>query len=404
MNTYQYKAQLADGSIKKGIVEATDEYDAAVRIKTNYPIIISLKQVESTPLTGFFSQDIGGNRINVKNLSVICSQIAITLKSGVPIARCLDLIGRQTEDKKLRKVLLSTAEDVSEGNSLADSLQRNGPGLPNTFIETIRAGEESGNIENSFGEMAVYYEKAYKTSDKIKAALAYPIFVICVAIVVLIIVMAFVMPTLADTFKSLGGDLPAMTKAMIAMSEFFQKWWVVMLIVLVAAALFITLYGKTEKGALQKARMMLKMPIFGKINVMTGASQFASTMAMLLKSGITVNHAIEITSATLTNAVLGKEVAAMKVSVEEGRPLGECIRKCEDFPSTLIEMCAIGEETGELDSTLSVIGEFYDNEASTATAKVIARMEPTILVCLAIFAGFIVISIYLPMFTMYNLM
>lgn len=404
MNTYQYKAKLTDGTVNKGVIDAVDEYAAASKIKQHYPIIISLSEVKKKSISGFMAADISGNKINIKSLSVACAQISITLKSGIPIARCLNMIGQQLEDKKLKKIFLSTSEDVAEGGNLADSLKRNGPGFPNTFIEAIRAGEESGNIEDSFTEMADYYEKSYKTTDKIKGALGYPIFVICVAAVVLVIVMAFVMPTLADVFDSLGGELPLMTRILINMSRFFQHWWIIMVIVVVALVLFLTIWKKTEKGAMTHSRNQLKMPVLGKIHTMTGAAEFANTLAMLLKSGIPLNRAIEITAGTLTNAALGEEVRSMKAGIEEGRPLGECMRKCNYFPDTLKEMCAIGEETGELDSTLNVIGEFYDNEASTAMAKFIAKIEPTMLVFLAIFAGFIVISIYLPMFTMYNYM
>ncbi len=405
MITYRYKAQSPDGQTVQGVVQGVDEFDAADKIRRTNPIILELKPVkEKAHGDGLLNMEIGGNRINSKNLSVICSQIAITLKSGVPIAKAMELIGAQSEDKVLRKIFLATAEDVQGGAGLASSLERNGKNFPATFIETIRAGEESGNIEHSFSEMAEYYEKTYKNQDKIKSALSYPIFVVCVAIVVLIVVMVMVIPSLTQTFESLGGELPVMTQIMIACSKFFQHAWPFIVIVILAAVIAWKSYTKTEKGKVVQGKAQLRAPVFGKIHQMNGSAEFANTLSMLMSSGITLDHAIEITAKTMNNYVLAREVAAMQPMVESGKSVGDAIDTCQHLPATLKEMTKIGEETGELDQTLKVIGEFYSNEADTAMKNALAKLEPTMLIFLAVFAGFIVISIYLPMFTMYNLM
>lgn len=405
MVTYNYKAQTLDGQKVSGIIQGVDEFDAVNQIREQYPIILEIKPVkEKKASDSILNMEIGGDRIDIKNLSIICSQIAITLQSGVPIARALQLIGDQTQDKVLKKILLTTAEDVQSGSPLASSLQRNGKNLPSTFIETIKAGEESGNIERSFREMADYYEKSYKNRDKIKQAMSYPIFVVVIAIIVLIVVMVMVIPSLTKTFESLGGELPVMTQITIAVSNFFQKYWPIFVIVILGFVVFWKTYTKTEKGKVVQGKAQLKTPVLGKINLLNGCAQFANTLSMLMASGITLDHAIEITSRTLDNYVLSQEVAEMQPMVESGKSIGEAMDSCQDFPKTLKEMTKIGEETGELDQTLKVIGVFYQNEADTATKKALDRLEPTMLVLLAIFAGFIVISIYLPMFTMYNLM
>lgn len=403
MVTYKYKALTPEGEKANGVMQGVDEFDAANKIRQKYPIILEISAVKEGK-ENIFTQDLGGNRINYKNLSIICSQIAITLKSGIPIARALALIGDQSQDKVLKRIFLETADDVQGGAGLASSLEKNGKNFPSTFIETIRSGEESGNIERSFSEMADYYDKAYKNQDKIKAALSYPIFVVCVAIVVLIIVMVMVIPTLADVFDSLGGELPIMTQIMIRVSQFFQVAWPYIVIVVLALIIGWHAYTRTEKGKEVQGKVQLGMPVLGKIHTLNGCAQFANTMAMLISSGITVNRAIGITSKTMDNYVMSHEVAAMEGLVEGGRSIGTAIDTCQHMPKTMKEMTKIGEETGELDQTLKVIGEFYLNEADTATKAAIAKLEPTMLIFLAFFAGFIVISIYLPMFTMYNLM
>lgn len=403
MTTYKYKAQTPEGMTVSGVVEAVDQFAAADKIKETCPIILSI-EAEKEKENSILDMEIGSGKINMKSLSIACSQIAITLRAGIPLARCLELIGNQTEDKGVKKFLLQTAEDVSGGASLSASMEKYGKGLPITFIETIRAGEQTGNIEESFQQMADYYDKMNKTKEKVKQALSYPIFVVVVAIVVLIIVMAFVIPSLTQTFESLGANLPIITVILINISHFFQHWWGLIALVIVAIVFSWKAYVRTEKGKEVQGKIQLKMPGLGKIHTMSGAADFANTMAMLLNSGITVNNAVEITAKTLGNYIQQSEIDGMVGKIEEGHSLGECMRSTTSFPRTLCEMCAIGEESGELSSTLEVIGDFYSNETDVAIKAAISKLEPTMLIFLALFAGFIVIAIYMPMFTMYNYM
>jgi type IV pilus assembly protein PilC len=402
MKTYLYRAESTDGSVAKGIVNAVDEYQAAVQVRQQYPIILSIK--EQKKQSSFLSQELGTDRIDIKSLSVACSQVAITLRSGIPLARCMELIGNQTANKNIRRIFQETAEDVAGGNGLADSFERNGPKLPVTFIETVRAGEETGNIEQSFQSMADYYDRLNKTRQKVRQALIYPTFVLVVAVVVLIIVMVFVIPSLANAFTDLGGNLPVLTKMLIAMSNFFAKWWALVAIVVAAAVLAWRFYVQTPKGREVQGKAQLNMPILGNIRRMDGAAHFASTMAMLVRAGITVNRAVEITGNTLDNYIMQCQVAKVPERLEEGHSLGDSLKDCDSFPQNLLEMCAIGEESGDLDQTLQVIGDFYANETDNATKQALAKLDPIILIVLAVFTGFIVISIYLPMFTIYNYM
>ena len=179
MITYQYKAITSDGATTRGVVQATDEFAAVRKIKETCPIITKLTPVKER--RGIMTMEIGGRKINQKNLSVMCSQFAIILKSGVNISRCMEMIAEQTEDKKLKKMLANAATDVSEGNGVANSFEKNCKGLPITFIETVRAGEESGTLENSFQQMEKYYEKSYKTAQKVRRAMSYPAFVVIIS-------------------------------------------------------------------------------------------------------------------------------------------------------------------------------------------------------------------------------
>lgn len=401
MITYHYRAMTADGAKTRGVVQAVDEYAAVEKIKQTCPIVLQIKPVEEKK--GLLTMEIGSKKIDTKALSVMCSQFAIILKSGVSITTCMEMIADQTQDKKLKKMLEKAAADVQQGSGIASSFQRNCKELPVTFVETIRAGEESGTIDESFAALEKYYEKAYKTRQKVKQAMSYPIFVLCVAAVVLMIVMIKVVPTLAGTFSDLGGEMPAITRGLIATSNFLSKNIILIIIAVLALIMGFRFWVHTEKGREKWSSFMLRIPVLGRINKLNGSGQFANTMATLIRSGLTVGHALEITSQVMDNYTLGLETSRMTGSIEEGKRLGDCMRECKYFPKTLVEMCALGEETGELEMTLETTGTYFDNEAQHATAKALSKLEPTMLLFLTGIAGFIVIAIYLPMFTVYNL-
>lgn len=406
MNTYRYKARNAAGKTVNGVINAPDEFSAVQKVRETAPVILEIVPVKSdAEKGGLLSMDIGGKpKVKADSLAMMCSQFSIMLQSGIHIARCIELVANQTTDKRLKKILKNIADDVAEGGGVASSFERDGEGIfPMTFIETVRAGELAGTLERSFAQLEEYFNKSYANSEKIKSALRYPIFVVAVAVIVVIIIMVKVVPTLTSVFDSMGGELPGITKALIAVSDFFAHWWLVLLIAILAIVVGCKLYFGTEKGRLVKGRLLLKLPIIGNLNILSGSAQFASTMSVMLLSGLTVNRATEVTSRVMNNAIMQDDVASMTGKLEEGRPLGECIEKCDYFPENLRQMTAIGEESGELAETLNVVGDYYTNEADHATAAAVAKLEPAMMIFLAIFAGWIVIAIYMPMFTMYNL-
>ena len=405
MVTYSYKALTQEGVEIKGVIQAPDEFSAVAQIRQKCPIITSLTPVDKDKkkFENLLTMEIGSPRVKTRPLALMCSQFAITLKSGMPIGHAIEMIARQTEDKKLKKILNTASEDVLGGSTLTSSFEKFQDAFPVTFLETVRAGEVSGTLDNSFERMHKYYENSARNSEKIRSALTYPIFVVVIAVIVLIVIMVKVVPTLAQVFSSLGGELPLMTRIMIVTAEFFSKWWLVILAFIIALIIAWKLFVKTEKGMEFEANLALTMPVIGKINVLNGSAQFASTMSTMIASGLTLNNAVTVTAKVMDNYLLQRDVYNMIGRIEEGKQLGECIKSCEYFPYTLKDMCSVGEETGELDKTLDVIGDYFANETERRVHQAITMLEPTLLVIMAIFAGFLVVSIYLPMFTMYNL-
>lgn len=399
MPTYKYEAAYSSGERVNGVVEAVSRSDAVAQIRQSCEVVLSLKEVPRTavrdPLARF-------QKISAKSLALTCQQFAIILKAGMPLVQTVDLVAGQTEDKVAAGLLRQMSEDVSNGWSLSYSLERRGEGLvPATFRETIRAGEESGDLLSAFRRAGDYFARMDKTRESVLSALTYPAFVIVVAIVVISIIMGYAVPTFLNMFDSMSIELPWVTRALIAVSGFFQRYALVLLGLLALGLLGLRLYAATEKGGPAMARAQLHIPILGNIARMGGASQFAHTMSMLLAAGMPILQAIETSGRTMTNAWMSGEVLDTLPGVEGGRSLGECLSHAKELPQMLVQMAAVGETTGSLEATLQVLAEYYDNEVDLRVKRALALLEPAIIVVLAIFVVFILMAVYLPMFSMY---
>ena len=400
MPTYKYEGAYTSGERVSGVVEALTQNDAVAQIRQSCEIVLSLKEVPRAatrdPMARF-------HRISAKSLAITCQQFAIIMKAGLPLVQTVDLVAEQCDDKALGKLLRQASEDVSNGWSLSYSLeQRGGSKLPVTFRETVRAGEESGDLSASFERLSDYFDRMSKTRDSVVSALTYPAFVIGVAAVVIGIIMGYAVPTFTQVFESMDIELPGVTKALIAMSHFFQKYSLVLLGLVALAGFLLKLYGSTEKGGLALAKAQLRLPVLGRIVQMSGASQFAHTMATLMTAGMPILQAIGVSGRTMTNQLLSKEVLDTLPGVEGGRSLGECMHYTRELPAMLVQMTAVGEATGSMESTLKVLAEYYDNEVEVRTKQALALLEPAIIVVLAIFVVFVLLAVYLPMFSMYS--
>ncbi|MDR0952408.1 MAG: type II secretion system F family protein [Oscillospiraceae bacterium] len=404
MPNFKYRALAPDGSRLNGVIEAYDEFEAVDRLKQNGAIIEAIARVDEQKV-GLLQMQIGSQKAKEKELALMCSQFAIVLKAGMPIVRCVELIAGQTSDKLLSKILAEVAEDVAGGYGLAQSFENKGSKeLPTSFIETVRAGEESGTLEVSFEKLHTYFDKSSKIKAKVKSAMMYPIFLLVISVIVIAIVLTVAMPVFIDMFVSLNTELPAPTKLLIAVSDFMAAYWWLLAIIIAGGIIALKLWQRTEKGRMAFARFQLKMPILGNVALMKGSSQFANTMATMLTSGLSIVRAVVICSRTLDNYFLSTELAKTAAGLEEGRPLGWCMQRSEIFPDLLVEMTSVGDETGSLEETLTTIGEYYDSETAIASERALNSLQPIITVVLGVVIGFIVISLYLPMFTMYGAM
>ena len=406
MATYRYSAISRDGQKVSGVVEGFNEFDAAEQIRKTCDIVLKLTPVvDKDDDTNLLNRELGGNHLDIKAFTLMCSQFAIILKSGVPIARTVQLIGEKMTNRPLKRMLRNVAKDVEAGRSLSGSFTERGEKLlPPTFIETIRAGEESGSLDRSFESMSRHYEKQSKTQAKVKSAMIYPAFVLMIAVAVVAVLMVKVVPTFTATFEELGAELPGMTKALIAISNFFRAHGLKLFALFAILFIALKLYGNTEEGRIRLDKLQLKLPILGNIARLNAASQYANTMAMMLEAGLPLSKAISITAKVMDNYYIGQSVGKIATRLEEGETLGTSLREAKCLPDILVDMNMVGEETGELEKTLNTIAGYYDSELEQATADALAKLEPAILCVLALVAGFIVISMYMAMFSMYNAM
>ena len=406
MSTYRYTAVSKDGKKVSGVIDGFNELDAAAKIKENYSIVLQLAEVkEKGKAAQFLSLDIGGNRLDEKAFTLMCSQFAVILKAGIPITRTVELIADKMTNKPLKNILEQVAKDVEAGRSLSVSFAERGKKLfPVTFLETVYAGEEAGSLDTAFDSISKHYAKQSKMKGKVRGAMIYPAFVFVVAIVVVIVLMVKVVPTFTAIFDSYGQELPLPTQILIGTSNFFWKYILVIVGVAAAVILLFKLYGNTETGRIRLAKLQRRLPVLGNISVLNSASQFANTMAMMLEAGLPLTRAVAITARVLDNYHVSLEVGKVTARLEEGHTLGKSLRETGCLPDILVDMTAVGEESGELGQTLQMTAEYYDGELEQATADALAKLEPGILVFLAAFAGFIVIAIYLAMFGMYSAM
>lgn len=404
MTTFRYKGTSSSGAPVEGIVEAFDQQDAVTKAKENCRVLISVEPVSAGKVNDIMNADIGelisGGKVKAKVLALLCSQLSIELRAGLPLVSSLRLVAENEEDKTLKRILSEAADDIHAGNGLADSLALRGPGLPRTFIETIRAGEESGRLDETFAKLQKFYENADAVGSKVASAMIYPAMLIAVAVIVVGIIMVVAVPVFAQSFGGVG-QLPLPTRVLIAISDFMVNYWLLLIAIIAALALGLILYGKTDAGKHTYGRLLLTFPGINGVNRMNAASQFASTLSTMLASGLPLVSAARITANTASNILIQEDIMTAVNGVIEGNRLADGLKKSQWLPRLLLEMVTVGEETGNLEDTLNVVSDYYTKEVDTAVKRALDILNPCITIVLALLVVFILLSVYLPLFSMY---
>ena len=398
MTTYKYKGISADGAKVSGVIKAYDEFEAVSQLRETCSVVTRIEAVPEQ--TG--GVRLGAHRIKAQELAILCSQFAIILTSGLPIVRCVEMVAAQARTREVQQVLRRVGEDVSGGYSLAQSFSNAGTAFPVTFIETIRAGEQAGTLELCFDRLHKYYDKSAKTHAKLVSTLVYPVLVLIVAAIVFLIIMLFAVPMFTATFAEMGSELPGITKGLMAVSGFFQHYWWTLLLAALTIGIVRLLLRRSESGRLWLAAGKLKRSPLKRLHQMSAASQFAATMATMLTAGLPVTRSLEVTAGVVSNDLFADAVRRVRQGVEQGRDLADCMLADPTFPRLLTEMTGVGERSGNLEQTLTVIGDYFDNEVGVMTQRLLSLLEPAITIALAIITVVLLLAVYLPMFTMYG--
>ena len=401
MKSFRYEGLSASGASVTGVVEAADKNDAIAKAKENCRVLVKVEPVSAGKMNDMLNADIGvlisGGKIKPKKLALLSSQLAIELKAGLPLIQSLRLVAENEEDKHLKKILDEVADDVQAGHALSKAFKTRAPRLPATFIETIKAGEASGHLDESFDRLKVYYENADAVSSKVGSAMIYPAMLIAVAVVVVVVIMVFAVPVFEDSFSSMGNELPGPTKLLIAMSNFMTDNLLLLIAIVAILAMALILYKKSDHGRHFFAKLAMTFPGISLVNQMNAASQFASTMSTMLSSGLTM-----VQADTAENLLITEALESAVQGLVEGRTLSRGLKKCPYLPNLLVEMTAVGEQTGKLEETLDVVSDYYTKEVDTAVKRALGILEPCITIVLAILVVFILLSVYLPIFSMYG--
>lgn len=399
MASYSYIAIDSRGKEQKGAMEATNEDKVNASLRTAGYIPISI--IPQNVLTRDININIG-NPVKPRDLSAFCRQFCSILSAGVSITSALHLLEEQTEKKVIKKAIAEVRSDVERGETLADAMRRQGKIFPPILINMIEAGEKSGSLDRSLERMAIHFEKDAKMKALMKKAMIYPIIVACVAVVVIIIMLTYVIPRYLDMFSQMNVEMPLPTRIVIAMSNFIHNKWYVLALVIVAIVVALKGFATLPNGERILANLSLRIPLFGKLRKKNACARLARTLSTLLRSGISLIDAIEITARSMNNVVLRQVLMSAREEVARGIPLSLPLKESGLFPAMIYQMISIGEESGNLEDMLDCVANYFEEEVEMGTESLTAVLEPLIIVLLAAVVGFLVISIMLPMVTMYK--
>ena len=401
MPSYKYTAYTKEGKEKKGSIEADDK-DAAVKLikaEGNTPIKIEEEGLMDKDLNFSF----GGKKATARDLSIFCRQFVSISKAGVSIVDALEMLADQTENKELKKAIYDTMTSVQKGETLAVSMKKQGKIFPPLLINMVEAGEASGNLDVAFDRMATQFEKDTRLKSMVKKAMIYPAALSVVIVGVIIIMMAFVVPTFSDMYADMGQKLPMITLAVVGMSNFVVNKWYVLIAVAAVLIIGFKVFKSTEQGTYILADLAIKAPIFGKMTVKSAAATFARTLSTLTAAGISMIEALEITGKTMKNVRFRDELFNAKDKVAQGRPLSEPLKAGGLFPNMIVHMIGIGEETGNLEDMLLTAAGYYEEEVEVTTESISTVVEPMIICVMAGIVGVIIMAVLIPMFGMYSL-
>lgn len=396
MPVYTWEGRTRQGTTKKGMIEASNETAVMAQLRAQMIVPVSVKAKPKDLLEGWkFLQ----GKITTRDLVVFTRQFATMIDAGLPLVTCLEIQADQQPSKRFKQVLRQVKADVEQGSTFAEALRKHPKPFDELYVNLVQAGEVGGILDTILNRLAVYLEKADALKRKVKGAMVYPTTVLVVAIAVITLLLVKVIPVFAQMFSDFGGALPAPTQMVVDISEWLQKYIVMLLgVTAVVIVAFVQARARIPRFRYQTDAMFLKIPLFGSLLKKVAVSRFSRTLGTMISSGVPILDALEICARTAGNKVIEAALMRTRAAIAEGRTIAEPLQAAGVFPGMVVQMIAVGEQTGAMDSMLGKIADFYDDEVDTAVAALTALMEPAMMVFLGGTIGAILMAMYLPIF------
>jgi type IV pilus assembly protein PilC len=386
---FEWEGKDKNGKVVRGEIRSAGEAMVNASLRRQGILVTRVRKRRTT----------GGRSIKQKDIAVFTRQLSTMMRAGVPLLQSFDIVARGSTNPRMTKLLTDIREDVENGTSLSAAFRKHPMYFDALYCNLVEAGEAGGILEALLDRLATYQEKTMAIKNKIKSALVYPVAVLVVAFIVLTIIMIFVIPAFEDVFKSFGADLPAPTLAVIALSKFFVSyWWAIFGFIGGGGYFFMQSWKRSEKMQKVMDRLLLKIPVFGDLVNKSSVARWTRTLSTMFAAGVPLVEALDSVGGASGNAVFAEATEAIQRDVSTGSGLTMSMQSTGVFPNMVLQMCAIGEESGALDQMLGKAAEFYEDEVDEAVKGLSSLMEPFIIVILGTLIGGIVVSMYLPIF------
>lgn len=399
MADYRYRGRDAEGQPISGSIEATNEgaaADALVRRGVT-PLDISLAPAKAPPGTGF---QLFKPKITSDDLIVFTRQMYALTKAGIPLLRAIEGLAENTSNKRLSAVLHDVVESLERGRELSTAMAAHPRVFPRLLVSIVHVGENTGQLEQAFEQLSEYLAREQETRKQVKTALRYPTFISIALVIAMFVLNIFVIPTFASMFKRFDVELPLATRVLIGTSDFFVAWWPAMLLVGVAAIVFIRRYLRTDTGRMRWDYLKIRLPLVGDIVLRSLLSRFSRSFGVMLRAGVPLTQALSLVAEAVDNSWMGKRINDMRRSIERGESLSRATRHSQLFTPLVLQMIAVGEETGKVDELLHEVADYYEREVDYDLKSLTARIEPIMLVIVAGLIAVMALGIFMPMWDM----
>ncbi len=395
MPVYTWKGRTRNGEAREGTLEAANREEALAALRRQGIIGPTVKEKGKEIALPRLRKG-----VKQKDIAIFTRQFSVMIDAGLPLVQCLEILAQQQPNKVFQNVLNEIRQDVEAGATLADAMRKHPKVFDDLFCNMVAAGETGGILDTILQRLSTYIEKIVKLKAAVKGALVYPVAVLVIAAVVVWVILTFVIPVFADLFTGLGAELPLPTRMTIALSNFLRRWWWLILASIAGAIFGVKQYRKTDRGRRVLDSMMLRIPVLGMLLRKIAVARFCRTLGTLTSSGVAILDGLEITARTSGNAIIEDAIMKVRAAVEEGKTIAQPLQETGVFPDMVVQMIEVGEQTGALDTMLSKIADFYEDEVDEATQNLLSLLEPVMIVILGTVIGGIVVSMYMPMFSL----